>query len=61
MNPISERDAAMIARYVSGQSLRQVALDFSVSHERVRQILEREGVASRTRSDASRIRKAARA
>jgi DNA-directed RNA polymerase sigma subunit (sigma70/sigma32) len=52
---ISERDAAIIARYIQGESLRQVGYAFGVSHERVRQILEREGVALRTRSDAARL------
>lgn len=61
MSSTPERDAAMIARYVGGQSLRQVAADFRVSHERVRQVLEREGVASRSRSDAARARRAANA
>lgn len=58
---MTERDAAIIARYIGGLSLRQVGKDFGVSHERVRQILEREGIALRTRADAVRRRRGANA
>jgi DNA-directed RNA polymerase sigma subunit (sigma70/sigma32) len=43
-----ERNALIEAAYAEGQSLREIAKDHSISHERVRQVLKAAGVVLRT-------------
>jgi hypothetical protein len=45
-----DRDRKIAEAYSGGRTLRELAADFDISHERVRQILEREGVKLRSRS-----------
>ena len=48
------RDAAIMQAYLRGAALRSVAEGFGLSHERIRQVLRREGVKLRPRSRAKR-------
>lgn len=48
------RDAAIMQAYLRGAALRTIANGFGLSHERVRQVLRREGVKLRPRSRAKR-------
>lgn len=50
----SERDAVIIRQYRSGMLLREVGRAHNISHERVRQILRRNGVACRSSGETQR-------
>lgn len=48
------RDTAIIEEYLAGQSLRTIGASHGLSHERIRMVLRREGIALRPRSVAKR-------
>lgn len=47
--PVEERNRQIVQKYLEGDSLRKLSLEYSVSHERIRQILNLEGVQTRKR------------
>jgi hypothetical protein len=56
MSDVAIRDDQIVSLYLEGQTLKQLAKTYGISHERVRQMLHRQGIKLRPRGRQSVFR-----